>query len=97
LVAALSDGDIDRIAAGLGNDLQPAALSLAPQLHRTLEAGNRVEGVLASLISGSGPTWAFLCADAETATMLAATLETQRVCRTARAATGPAPGASVVA
>jgi 4-diphosphocytidyl-2-C-methyl-D-erythritol kinase len=97
LVAALADGDIDRIAACLGNDLEPAALSLAPQLRRTLDRGHQVDGVLASLVSGSGPTCAFLCADAETATVLAATLETERVCRAARVAIGPAPGAAVVA
>jgi 4-diphosphocytidyl-2-C-methyl-D-erythritol kinase len=96
LVAALADGDLERIAAGLGNDLQPAALSLAPQLEHTLAAGAATDGVLAALVSGSGPTCAFLCADADVATLLAATLETTAQCRAARVAVGPVPGAAIV-
>jgi 4-diphosphocytidyl-2-C-methyl-D-erythritol kinase len=93
LLAALADGDVSRIAGLLGNDLQPAALSLAPQLTQTLAAGTE-GGALAALVSGSGPTCAFLCADAAAATVLAAELEAAGVCRTARVASGPAPGAS---
>jgi 4-diphosphocytidyl-2-C-methyl-D-erythritol kinase len=92
LLAALADGDVTRIAALLGNDLQPAALSLAPALADTLAFGNR-HGALAGLVSGSGPTCAFLCADAPAATVLAAEFEAAGVCRTARVASGPAPGA----
>jgi 4-diphosphocytidyl-2-C-methyl-D-erythritol kinase len=92
LLSALADGDLPRIAALLGNDLQAAALSIAPQLADTLAAGVE-RGALAALVSGSGPTCAFLCADAPAATLLAAELEAARVCRTARVATGPAPGA----
>jgi 4-diphosphocytidyl-2-C-methyl-D-erythritol kinase len=92
LLAALADGDVPRIAGLLGNDLQPAALSLAPQLADTLAAGTE-HGAQAALVSGSGPTCAFLCPDAAAATVLAAELETADVCRTARVATGPAPGA----
>lgn len=39
----------------LGNDLQPAALSVRPELHDTL-ASLKVAGALGSLVSGSGPT-----------------------------------------
>jgi 4-diphosphocytidyl-2-C-methyl-D-erythritol kinase len=92
LVAALADGDVARIAGLLDNDLQPAAISLAPQLADTLAAGT-TRGALAGLVSGSGPTCAFLCADAPAATVLAAELEAAGVCRTARVASGPAPGA----
>lgn len=95
LISALADGDLQRIASSLGNDLQPAALSLAPQLERTLAAAADLDGVLAGLVSGSGPTCAFLCADAETATLVAATLETSAVCRAARVAAGPVSGAAV--
>jgi 4-diphosphocytidyl-2-C-methyl-D-erythritol kinase len=97
LVAALADGDLDRIAAALGNDLQPAALALAPALRRTLDVGADVAGVLAGLVSGSGPTCAFLCHDADVAAALAATLEAERACRAARTATSPVPGAQIVA
>jgi 4-diphosphocytidyl-2-C-methyl-D-erythritol kinase len=92
LLAALADGDVVRIAALVGNDLQAAALSIAPRLADTLAAGTE-RGALAALVSGSGPTCAFLCADAAAATVLAAELEAARVCRTARVATGPSPGA----
>lgn len=93
LLAALAAGDVAAVAGRLGNDLQPAALSLAPALRDTLAAGR---GALASLVSGSGPTCAFLCEDAAAATVLAAELESAGVCRTARVATGPAAGATVV-
>jgi 4-diphosphocytidyl-2-C-methyl-D-erythritol kinase len=92
LLTALADGDLGRIAGLLSNDLQPAALSIAPQLSRTLAAGT-AGGALAALVSGSGPTCAFLCADAAGAKVLAAELEAAQVCRTARVASGPAPGA----
>jgi 4-diphosphocytidyl-2-C-methyl-D-erythritol kinase len=43
------------LAAGLSNDLQPAALSLRPALATTLER-IRSEGALGAAVSGSGPT-----------------------------------------
>src|SRR5262245_35229730 len=39
VLAALASGDPAELALLLGNDLQPAALSLAPGLRRTLRAG----------------------------------------------------------
>lgn len=93
LLDALEAADLDSIARHLGNDLQPAVLSLAPQLADTLAAG---ESALAALVSGSGPTCAFLMPDAHAGTVLAAELEAAGVCRTARTASGPAPGAAVV-
>ncbi|MDT4938166.1 MAG: 4-diphosphocytidyl-2-C-methyl-D-erythritol kinase [Pseudonocardiales bacterium] len=95
LLDALRSGDAVRVAAELHNDLQPAALSLAPPLKRTLRAGKEL-GALAGIVSGSGPTCAFLCADADSATALAAGLAAEGVCRTTRVVTGPAPGARVV-
>jgi 4-diphosphocytidyl-2-C-methyl-D-erythritol kinase len=95
LLAALAGGDVQTVAACLHNDLQPSALELAPSLHMTLDAGTR-HGALAGVVSGSGPTCAFLCPDAEAATLLAAGLEADGVCRSARTATGPAPGAQFV-
>jgi 4-diphosphocytidyl-2-C-methyl-D-erythritol kinase len=95
LFAALADGDVERVAAALTNDLQPAAVALVPALPKTLDAGIR-HGALAGIVSGSGPTCAFLCADAAAATLLAAALEADGVCRSARVASGPAPGARIV-
>lgn len=95
LLDALRAGDPTRVAAGLGNDLQPAALALAPQLRATLRAGIEL-GALAAIVSGSGPTCAFLVADGPAATGLAAALAGEGVCRTTRVATGPVTGARVL-
>ncbi|MFK0234226.1 4-(cytidine 5'-diphospho)-2-C-methyl-D-erythritol kinase [Streptomyces vinaceus] len=96
LLAALASGDPGALAATLANDLQPAALSLRPQLAPTLEAGTSA-GALATLVSGSGPTTAFLVRDAESALKVAAALEASGTCRTTRTATSPAAGATVLA
>ncbi|MFF0816021.1 4-(cytidine 5'-diphospho)-2-C-methyl-D-erythritol kinase [Rhodococcus sp. NPDC003318] len=95
LIQALASGDATKLAPLLGNDLQPAALSLAPELRRTLRAGTAA-GALAGIVSGSGPTCAFLCADADTAVAVGAELAGAGVCRTVRVAHGPVPGARVV-
>ena len=96
LLAALAAGDVAAIGAALGNDLQPVALALRPELYRTLETG-REAGAAGALVSGSGPTCAFLCPDADAAAHLAAVLRAEGVCRAALVASGPAPGASVLA
>jgi 4-diphosphocytidyl-2-C-methyl-D-erythritol kinase len=95
VLEALAGGDPRHLALALGNDMQAAAVSMAPGLRRTLRAGVDA-GALAGLVSGSGPTCAFLCADAETAIEVAAELAGVGVCRTVRVAHGPVPGARVV-
>lgn len=95
LLTALSAGDPHALAPLLGNDLQPAALSLEPELRRTLRAGTEA-GALAGIVSGSGPTCAFLCASAEAAIAVAGELAGAGVCRTVRVASGPVHGARVV-
>ncbi|MER5206687.1 4-(cytidine 5'-diphospho)-2-C-methyl-D-erythritol kinase [Streptomyces sp. NPDC002825] len=95
LLEALAAGDTTALAATLANDLQAPALSLRPSLAATLTAGTEA-GALAALVSGSGPTTAFLVKDAEAATAVAAALSASGTCRTARAATSPAPGAVVL-
>ena len=95
LLRALAKGDPDALAAAVSNDLQPAALSLFPELADTLAAGTAA-GALAALVSGSGPTTAFLARDAESAAEVAETLRSSGVCRTVRTASGPAPGATVI-
>jgi 4-diphosphocytidyl-2-C-methyl-D-erythritol kinase len=95
LLAVLAKGDAHALAAVLFNDLQPAALSLRPSLADTLAAG-RAAGALAGLVSGSGPTTAFLAADAEAATAVAQALLASGTCRAARTAESPAAGATVV-
>ncbi|MGH3643534.1 MAG: 4-(cytidine 5'-diphospho)-2-C-methyl-D-erythritol kinase [Mycobacterium sp.] len=95
LLAALASGDPHELAPLLGNDLQPAALSLDAGLRRTLRSGVEA-GALAGIVSGSGPTCAFLCASAESAIDVGAELAGAGVCRTVRAASGPVHGARVV-
>ncbi|MFF4078940.1 4-(cytidine 5'-diphospho)-2-C-methyl-D-erythritol kinase [Streptomyces sp. NPDC001777] len=95
LLEALRAGDPTALAGALGNDLQPAALSLRPSLADTLAAGTEA-GALAALVSGSGPTTAFLTADEESARKVAEALTASGTCRKARTAMSPAPGAQVV-
>ncbi|MFH8800581.1 4-(cytidine 5'-diphospho)-2-C-methyl-D-erythritol kinase [Streptomyces sp. NPDC017936] len=95
LLDALAAGDPDALAATVSNDLQPAALSLFPELADTLAAG-RGAGALAGLVSGSGPTTAFLVRDAGEAEKVAGALRASGTCRTARVATAPAAGATVL-
>ncbi|MGW2822241.1 4-(cytidine 5'-diphospho)-2-C-methyl-D-erythritol kinase [Streptomyces sp. NPDC001443] len=95
LLEALAKGDPEALAAAVSNDLQPAALSLFPELADTLAAG-RGAGALAALVSGSGPTTAFLTRDAESAEKVAQALGASGTCRTVRTAAGPVAGATVL-
>jgi 4-diphosphocytidyl-2-C-methyl-D-erythritol kinase len=95
LLDALAEGDPDALAATVSNDLQPAALSLFPELAGTLAAG-RAAGALTALVSGSGPTTAFLVRDADAADTVAEALRASGTCRTVRTAPGPVPGATVL-
>ncbi|MEZ0073342.1 4-(cytidine 5'-diphospho)-2-C-methyl-D-erythritol kinase [Planotetraspora sp. GP83] len=92
LMAALRDGDAKALGLALANDLQPAALALRPSLARTLDAG-RERGALGAIVSGSGPTCAFLAESETHAAELAAALEAAGVCRSAVTAFGSVPGA----
>jgi 4-diphosphocytidyl-2-C-methyl-D-erythritol kinase len=51
----LAAAPLEELAAAMENDLQPAALSLRPELEEVL-GGLRSEGALAAQVSGSGPT-----------------------------------------
>ena len=93
LLRALRGGDPHAVAAALSNDLQPAALALAPHLADTLRVGHDL-GALGSVLAGSGPTCVFLAAGADAATPLAAGLNAAGVCRTTRVVAGPAAGAA---
>ncbi|MBA4022971.1 MAG: 4-(cytidine 5'-diphospho)-2-C-methyl-D-erythritol kinase [Gordonia sp.] len=95
LLQALASGDPRRVADLLHNDMQPAALSMRPALRRTLRAGVDA-GALAGIISGSGPTCAFLCTDSDAAVATAAELSGAGVCRAVRTATGPVAGARLI-
>ncbi|MET8855417.1 4-(cytidine 5'-diphospho)-2-C-methyl-D-erythritol kinase [Streptomyces sp. NPDC004579] len=95
LLDALAKGDAGALARTVSNDLQPAALSLFPALADTLAAG-RAAGALAALVSGSGPTTAFLAPDAESARAIGEALHASGTCRAVRVTRSPAPGATVL-
>jgi 4-diphosphocytidyl-2-C-methyl-D-erythritol kinase len=95
VLAALRRGSAAALGKALANELQPAALALRPQLGRLLDAGLQL-GALGGLVSGSGPTVAFLARDEGHASALAAALVADGDCRVVRTAHGPVPGARVV-
>ena len=96
LIAALRSGDPAKLGPLLSNDLEPAAISLRPGLRRALAAGQEL-GALGAMVSGSGPTCAFLAKNRRHARDLTAALAGAGVCRTVAQVTGPAPGATIVA
>lgn len=95
LMAALRTGDPHELAPQLTNDLQPAAVSLRPELGETLAAGMEY-GALGGIVSGSGPTIAFLVEDNEAGIDLAVALTASGVVRDVRRANGPVHGAHVI-
>jgi len=96
LMNALRSGDPAELGRTLVNDLEPAALQLQPRLRQTLEAGLDL-GALAGLVSGSGPTCAFLVAGESEAVELSVALSAEGLCRAVRRVWGPVVGARVVA
>jgi 4-diphosphocytidyl-2-C-methyl-D-erythritol kinase len=95
LMNALRSGDPQLLAAALSNDLQPAALDLQPRLRTVLQTGLEY-GALGALISGSGPTCAFLAESELAAVNLSVSLSAEGLCRAVRCATGPVMGARVI-
>ena len=95
LMAALRTGDPAELGPLLSNDLQPAALSLQPLLRRALAAG-REHGARGAIVSGSGPTCAFLASDIDAASEMAVGITGAGVCRAVVQVTGPASGACLV-
>ena len=94
LMSALRSGDAQELAAHLGNDLQDAAISLRPELGALLADGLSY-GALGGIVSGSGPTVAFLTADHERAIDLAVALTASGTVTHAQRATGPVHGATL--
>jgi 4-diphosphocytidyl-2-C-methyl-D-erythritol kinase len=95
VMQALRSGDAEALGACLHNDLEPAACALAPKLERTLEVG-REYGALGALVSGSGPTVAFLVRDTEQALDISVALTASGAAEDVRRARGPVPGARVL-
>ena len=95
LMQALLAADPEAVGQSLVNDLQSAASSLRPALTLILEVG-RDYGALGAIVSGSGPTVAFLVANEEAGLDLAVALTASGVVGSVARATGPVPGARVI-
>jgi 4-diphosphocytidyl-2-C-methyl-D-erythritol kinase len=93
VLQALRAGDPHQLAETLYNDLQAPALHLEPSLASILELGEE-NGALAGIISGSGPTIAFLTADLDNALELQIALSAARL--NVVRVTGPVHGARLV-
>lgn len=94
VMQALRSGDSTALGNALRNDLQPAACSLRPDLGDVLDLGLEY-GALGGVVSGSGPTVAFLVRDHEHALDLSVALTASGACRTVKRAHGPVHGARV--
>ena len=95
LLAALAGGDAHRVGSLLGNDLQQAAVNLHPELADVLAMG-REAGAAGALVSGSGPTIAFLAGTKAVADAISDRLALSSRVRAVRRAHGPVPGARIV-
>lgn len=91
---ALAAGSTDAVAAGVVNDLQPAALAIRPELAEPI-AALRGAGALAALVTGSGPTTFGLFADPVAAERAAAAIDAQRAAAAQTAGAAPPPPAIV--
>jgi len=96
MMTALRSGDPEALGDALVNDLQEPAFSLRPALRPVLEAGMEF-GALGGIISGSGPTVAFLTGSAEHALDLCVALTASGVVDQVTRAKGPVHGAQVIA
>lgn len=95
LLQALLAADPKTVGASLVNDLQAAACSLRPALRLVLDVGQEY-GALGALVSGSGPTVAFLVADEEAGLDLAVALTASGVVGSVARAYGPVGGAKLL-
>jgi 4-diphosphocytidyl-2-C-methyl-D-erythritol kinase len=95
VMSALRSGDPHALGRALSNDLQRAACSLRHSVRLALDVGEEC-GALGAVVSGSGPTCAFLVRDAEHGLDVAVGLSASGVAATVLRATGPVSGARVV-
>lgn len=92
ILGAMRAGDALGLAPLLHNDLQQASIELAPALGDILARG-KAAGALAGIVSGSGPTIAFLTQDSGHAAELESLLEAEGL--QATTVHGPAHGARI--
>ncbi len=95
LLVALAAGDVTHVGALLRNDLQPAACDLRPELRVLLDAG-LAAGAIGALVSGSGPTCAFLAAGESAAMDLLNKIQESGLARDYRRVFGPVAGARLL-
>ena len=95
LMQSLLAADPKAVGLALQNDLQSAACSLRPALTLVLDVGEEY-GALGAIVSGSGPTVAFLVGDEEQGLDLAVALTSSGVVGSVTRAYGPVPGAKVI-
>ena len=95
LLSALARGDAPALGRLLHNDLQRAATTSRPQLGRVLEQGIDL-GALGAIISGSGPTCAFLVRDESSAIDLVVALKASGLVDDVLRTHGPVHGARVI-
>ena len=95
LMHALRSADAKALGKALQNDLQPAACSIRPALRLILDVGMDY-GALGGIVSGSGPTVAFLAEDEDHALDLVVALTSSGVVGSVVRASGPVVGATVI-
>ena len=94
LVAALTSGDIKAAAKLMVNDLQVPAISQRPVLAKILQAGAHASA-LNGIVSGSGPTCAFIARSYEDAVQIAHELQISGVVQRTLLGVGPVKAAHV--
>jgi 4-diphosphocytidyl-2-C-methyl-D-erythritol kinase len=92
---SLAKGDAELLGKALVNDLQPAAFNLRPDLAELHRCGLEL-GALGAVVSGSGPTVAFLCLDESAAIELSVKLSSEGRGGNLRRVHGPVPGARIL-
>ena len=95
LMQSLLAADPKAVGLSLQNDLQSAACSLRPALTLVLDVGEEY-GALGAIVSGSGPTVAFLVGDEEQGLDLAVALTSSGVVGSVARAYGPVHGAKII-
>lgn len=93
VLQALRAGDPHSLAASMFNDLEAPALLERPALDDIISAGLEA-GALSGIVSGSGPTIAFLCEDTDSARYVESELHAAG--RRALHVHGPVPGARII-
>ena len=94
VMKALMAGNPEALGEVLVNDLEGAALSLAPHLRDVMEVALEAEA-LGVVVSGSGPTVAALARSKQHALAIGAHITVSHTASAVVTASGPAPGATV--